>query len=202
MQYLKDEIKENIVRAALLEFKEKGYYGASMRNIAHTAGITSGNIYRYFVSKEALFDTIMDPVYQKVLRLGIQFEDGVVQYKINYQNFDSMQLIQELYNDILEAFSQYGTEFLILLDKSEGTKYQGVKEQVKALSYKILREVFIPELKKQGKSIKDEFILHVIACALVDGIGDILNNCSDGERVRNLVESFIKVLLHKISQRI
>jgi AcrR family transcriptional regulator len=202
MQYLKDEIKDNIVRAALVEFKEKGYHGASMRNIAHSAGITSGNIYRYFDSKEALFDYIMDPVYQKVMLLGKQFEDGVVQSKINYQNFDSMELIRELYNDILEAFSLYGTEFLILLDKSEGTKYSGVKENEKALIYKILHDVFVPELKKQGKTIRDEFILHVIACALVDGIDDILNHCGDGERVRSLMESFIKVMLHNISQRI
>jgi AcrR family transcriptional regulator len=202
MQYLKDEIKDNIVRAALVEFKEKGYHGASMRNIAHSAGITSGNIYRYFDSKEALFDYILDPVYQKVMLLGKQFEDGVVQSKINYQNFDSMELIRELYNDILEAFSQYGTEFLILLDKSEGTKYHGIKENEKALIYKILHEVFIAELKKQGKTIPDELILHVIACALVDGIDDILNNCNDGERVRSLMESFIKVMLHNISQRI
>jgi AcrR family transcriptional regulator len=202
MQYLKDEIKDNIVRAALVEFKEKGYDGASMRNIAHSAGITSGNIYRYFTNKEALFDYIIDPVYQKVMRLGKQFEEGIAESNINYQNFDSMELIRELYGDIMEAFSQYGTEFLILLDKSEGTKYSGVKENEKALSYKILHEVFIPELKKQGKAIPDELILHAIACALVDGIDDILNHCSDGEGVRSLVESFIKVMLHNISQRI
>ncbi|MEI6101651.1 MAG: TetR/AcrR family transcriptional regulator [Eubacteriales bacterium] len=202
MQYLKDEIKENIVSAALQEFKEKGYYGASMRSIAHSAGITSGNIYRYFISKEALFDYILDPVYQKVMKIGTQFEEGVVKSNINYHNFDSMELIRELYNDILEAFAQYGTEFLILLDKSEGTKYSGIKENEKALIYKILRDVFLPELAKQGKNIQDEFILHVIACALVDGIGDILNNCTDGAQVRGLVESFVKVMLHNIYQRI
>ena len=61
MQFLKDEVRNAIVAAALSEFMEKGYGGASMRSIASSAGITAGNIYRYFVTKDSLFNAIMDP---------------------------------------------------------------------------------------------------------------------------------------------
>ena len=44
-QVLKDEIRENILKAALQEFYEKGYKSAAMREIASKAKIPTGLIY-------------------------------------------------------------------------------------------------------------------------------------------------------------
>ena len=52
MQYLKDVVRTRIVNAAIAEFKEYGYSNASIRNIAETAAISLGNIYRYYENKE------------------------------------------------------------------------------------------------------------------------------------------------------
>ena len=68
MQYLKEEVKEAIRKAALEEFGKKSYSRASMRAIARNAGITVGNIYRYFSSKDELFNDIMDPAWQAITR--------------------------------------------------------------------------------------------------------------------------------------
>jgi AcrR family transcriptional regulator len=202
MQYLKDNVKSNIVESALLEFKEKGYAGASMRVIAHNAQITSGNIYRYFSSKEKLFDFLINPVYDQTIRFGEKFKNEVLNNKVNFINFDSMELIKEIYRDILESFSEHGRELLILLDKSEGTKFSGTKENLKLLINQILKEVYLSELKNQGKEVKDELILYVISSSLVEGIGDILRNCNDGNRIRLLVEAFAEIIFHDLSKRI
>ena len=61
MQILKDEVKKSIRQAALSEFKKHGYMKASIRQIADAAGITPGNIYRYFKSKDDLFDELIQP---------------------------------------------------------------------------------------------------------------------------------------------
>ncbi len=196
------KVKSNIVKSALVEFKEKGYAGASMRVIAHNAHITSGNIYRYFGSKEKLFDFIMKPVYDKAMTFGEKFKNEVSNSKISFVNFDSMDMIKAIYHDILSAFSVYGTEMLILLDKSEGTKYSGTKEYLKSLINQILKEVYLTELKNQGKEVKDELILYVIASSLVEGIGDILRNCDDGKRIKDLVESFAEIIFHDLYTRI
>ena len=45
---------ERIHAAAQAEFLEKGYQGASLRNIVKTAGVTTGALYGYYDSKEAL----------------------------------------------------------------------------------------------------------------------------------------------------
>ena len=52
---------ENIQKAALAEFLEKGFLGASLRQIVKNAGVTTGAFYGYFSSKEALFASIVEP---------------------------------------------------------------------------------------------------------------------------------------------
>ena len=55
MQRLKPEVRERIRSAALEEFKECGFENASIRRIAESAGVSLGNVYRYYESKEALY---------------------------------------------------------------------------------------------------------------------------------------------------
>ena len=61
MQYLKKEVREKILCAAVEEFKQYGYADASIRNIANNAEISLGNIYRYFTNKEALYFAVINP---------------------------------------------------------------------------------------------------------------------------------------------
>ncbi len=48
-----------ILNAALEEFAERGYAGASMAATAARAGVTKGLIYHYFPGKEALFRAVV-----------------------------------------------------------------------------------------------------------------------------------------------
>ena len=52
---------ERIQQAAMEEFTEKGFQGASLRQIVKQAGVTTGAFYGYFSSKEALFASIVEP---------------------------------------------------------------------------------------------------------------------------------------------
>ncbi len=48
-----------IIQAGLLEFAEKGFAAARLEDVAARAGIAKGTIYRYFESKEALFEAAL-----------------------------------------------------------------------------------------------------------------------------------------------
>ena len=52
---------EKIQEAAMAEFLDKGFQGASLRQIVKNAGVTTGAFYGYFSSKEALFASIVEP---------------------------------------------------------------------------------------------------------------------------------------------
>jgi AcrR family transcriptional regulator len=49
-----EQTRSAIVEAALLLFRERGYEAATMRAIAEAAGVSTGNAYYYFSSKEDL----------------------------------------------------------------------------------------------------------------------------------------------------
>ena len=51
---------EKIKQAAVEEFSDKGFLGASLRQIVKKAGVTTGAFYGYFSSKEALFNAIVE----------------------------------------------------------------------------------------------------------------------------------------------
>src|SRR2546425_2508463 len=53
-----EERREQIIDAAAKLFAEKGYDGASIRDIAREAGITEGLIYHYFESKDQLTEAV------------------------------------------------------------------------------------------------------------------------------------------------
>lgn len=54
------ERKKEIIKAAMQLFSEKGYAQTSMRDIAKTMGVSLGLCYRYFDSKQILFNTAID----------------------------------------------------------------------------------------------------------------------------------------------
>ena len=69
MQVLKNEIKEKIDNAALAAFVKDGYKGVSMRQIANGAGMTVGNIYRYYKNKDELFSSLLLPSFESIIYL-------------------------------------------------------------------------------------------------------------------------------------
>ncbi|WP_170335531.1 TetR/AcrR family transcriptional regulator [Ruegeria arenilitoris] len=53
------EIKrQNIIEAAVKEFREHGFHGANTTRIAKRAGVSSRTLYNHFESKDALFEAI------------------------------------------------------------------------------------------------------------------------------------------------
>ena len=109
MQYLKDSVRKNIYSAAIEEFKTFGYQDASIRNIATNAGISLGNIYRYYKNKEDLYIAVIQPLVDSVKEFveNKYFVEG-----------DSMQTVAE---NILDFLVEHDDEIIIL--RRGNTKY-------------------------------------------------------------------------------
>ena len=73
MQVLKQEVKQKIKKAAISEFEQNGYQKTSMRSIASSAGVTVGNLYRYFKNKDDLFNVIIQPAFQEIYKFIDEF---------------------------------------------------------------------------------------------------------------------------------
>ena len=67
-QYLKDDVQQAIARAAAAVFSERGVPKATMAEIARRAGVATGNLYRYYESKDALFDDVLSEAFVREFR--------------------------------------------------------------------------------------------------------------------------------------
>jgi AcrR family transcriptional regulator len=172
MQVLKDEIKNKIIEAAVKEFYLNGYEKASMRTIAKAAGISVSNTYNYYKSKELLFESIIEPVFQQVKSL----------FKRSLQKSTDQVLKSDIVlaftDDITNMFIQMDPRqrqlLIVLAEKSAGTRYEKVKEEMVTL----LRMHFAEALRKSGPVTQIEenqgYILNIIAANYIDGLLRIL----------------------------
>jgi AcrR family transcriptional regulator len=58
--------KVQIQRAALQLFTRKGFHGTTVREIAKKAGVSMGNLYTYYDTKEQIFVGLVDKLGQKL----------------------------------------------------------------------------------------------------------------------------------------
>lgn len=63
------ETQAKILAAATAEFLRKGFRGASLRQIVKSVGVTTGAFYRYYASKEELFDALVMPHARRIMEL-------------------------------------------------------------------------------------------------------------------------------------
>lgn len=80
------ERKKEIIKAAMQLFSEKGYAQTSMRDIARTMGVSLGLCYRYFDSKQILFNTAIDLYIEECCNsyLAILHDSTItIKYKID-----------------------------------------------------------------------------------------------------------------------
>lgn len=185
MQYLKDGIRENILAAALKEFKEYGFLEANMRNIAWQAGITVGNIYRYFKSKDALFEEIMEPVKEHMMDLLFVDKREGGYGEDNRLNLDAIM------ESVLQVCRQYSAELLVLIYKSKGSKYENIKEEfIRLIEKRIVEDVFPAKFSRD----QDRTLAYVMAATFAEGLFIILKKYEpDIEKIDVLIRQVIEI---------
>jgi AcrR family transcriptional regulator len=190
MQYLKDGIRENILAAALKEFKENGFLEANMRNIAWQAGITVGNIYRYFKSKDALFEEIMEPVKECMMSLLLVDVDSSGRLDLD-----------AIMESVLQVCRRYSLELLVLINRSKGSKYENIKEEFIRLIEKRLEEE-MPAFRGINSAC-DAPLAYIMAATFVEGVFIILKKYEpDIEKIDFLIRQLIAIFFQDIQERL
>jgi AcrR family transcriptional regulator len=73
----KDARREEILDAALLEFAERGYHGASTEVIARRAGISQPYVFRLFGTKKELFKAVTARCFRETLEMFQRAAEGL-----------------------------------------------------------------------------------------------------------------------------
>ncbi|MCR5094353.1 MAG: TetR/AcrR family transcriptional regulator [Lachnospiraceae bacterium] len=160
---------EKIVAAAEKEFLTYGFTDASMRRIAHEAGMSASGLYKHFASKEEMFSALVEPACQGLLdaiRQEINVQDGIIgtgDLSIWENGKDAKLTISYIY-DHLDAFR-------LIVCRSQGTKYETFLHDLAVLEEKTTL-AFMEVLKKQGVKLNDfsEKELHLLITANVNAV--------------------------------
>ncbi len=148
----KIQMKDRIIKAAWDLFHEKGYENTTLEDIISAAHISKGSFYYYFVSKDALLDTlsvIFDHEYEK-LRQSMDLELDSYE-KLLFMNNTMHRFIEEKIDRNLLA-SLYSTQLLAkgsssLLDQNR-------------VYYKLVAEI-IEEGQRRGQITKEKSVREI-----------------------------------------
>ena len=140
---------QKIHEIATAEFLEKGFRGASLREIVKKAGVTTGAFYGYYKSKEELFSALVKPHADYILNY---FKGQVAKFMEIPKN-EWADVMTSYLNDGMVHIFEYAWEhreaFRLILNASEGTDFENFIHDIVEVEINITH-VFYEEMEKQG----------------------------------------------------
>jgi AcrR family transcriptional regulator len=166
MQVLKDDIRLNILNTASRLFYNKGFEKTTTRRIALEVNMSVSNLYKYFRNKEDIFDAIVKAYHDNYLKNFSEY--------ISHEDEDDFgtESKNKLALAIFESIKGNQTRFVILMDKSAGTRYASFKNVIMdMLENHIRRDI--------SDDYKDEYIVKLFVRNFFYGIVEIAKNYED-----------------------
>ena len=148
------QTEQKLIESGKVEFLEKGYAKANLRDICKAAGVTTGAFYFSFENKEALLAAILEPVitdYKRMCSVLAKREE------------DDPDTADDNERQMMEYLSAHRTEAIILMEKSAGSRYEGFKKQVDMQMQAAFNSYF---LKFMGNSPNAELIRILVSMRL------------------------------------
>ena len=167
--------RENILRAAMAEFLDKGFQGASLRQIVKNAGVTTGAFYGYFSSKEALFASIVEPHAKALMGKFMEAQTSFAELPEEQQPDHMGEESSSCVHWMVDYICRHREPVKLLLCKAEGTSYEHfVHNMVEVEVEYTLR--YMEVLRRLGRDLPvlDRSLCHIIASGMFNGIFEIV----------------------------
>ncbi len=179
--------QEKILHFGKQEFLQNGFKNASLRNIAAAANMTTGAIYTYFKDKNALFETIVEPVCLQVEKMfrelsALYYNDSNIVTEITTEN--SIANLREVYRFIYDNFDV----FRLLVVGSEGSSKADFVHTI--VDYEVTHTIAYLNKINKDKCINSEInstVLHMISESYINTILEpVRHNMSYEQAIENL----------------
>lgn len=99
--------RQQMIRAAVTLFKEKGFHRATTREIAKEAGFSIGTLYEYIRTKEDVLYLVCDSIYNEVhARLSeLTPESGTIEH-LKIATYHYYRVIDEMSNEFVVMYQE------------------------------------------------------------------------------------------------
>lgn len=173
----KTETHERVLLSAKQEFLEQGYEKASMRKIASKAGITAGGLYRHFKTKEAMFETLVEPTLRQYCKRNEELTNASIQRFIE-SDIDAFRAASEDGNkEVLDFIYGHFDEFHLMFNSSVGTKYENIRHELVTLEVRGAKRL-IQVIKSRNVPIRDfnDEQLHILYSTALTPLFEIITH--------------------------
>ena len=166
---------ENIFQAGMEEFSDKGFLGASLRQIVKKAGVTTGAFYEYFSSKEGLFTAIVEPhaaaLMGRYMEAQTTFAELPEAEQPSHMGLESGECIHWM----VDYICRHREPVKLLLCRSEGTSYEHFVHNMVEVEVEYTMK-YLEVLRRLGQDIPelDEQMCHIIASGMFNGVFEIV----------------------------
>ena len=164
-----------IQQAALAEFLDKGFLGASLRQIVKNAGVTTGAFYGYFSSKEALFNSIVEPhaaaPMGRFMEAQTTFAELPEKEQPEHMGLESGRCVDWM----VDYICAHREPVKLLLCCAEGTSYEHFVHNMVEVEVEYTQR-YMEVLRRLSRDIPvlDKSLCHIIASGMFNGIFEIV----------------------------
>lgn len=191
MQTQKTDIRKIILEVAKVEFFEKGYKNASMRNIAKNTGVCLSNIYNYFKNKDEILEDVLKPLLQA---FDIMLDEHNSPEYISLDIFISKDYQQNQINIFVDLILKYREELKLLLFKVHGSSLENFTEEYTNRHTEIGLE-YISKMKEKYPQINtniSDFFIHTISSWWISIIGEIVSHDLGDNEIQKFITEYME----------
>ncbi len=200
MQVKKAGVKHRIECSALRLFSQHGFLATTVAEIAAEAGVSTGNIYRYYSNKiDLLYSIIPKPFVKKCLnmiRSKIELVRGMDNKKIaGLKSFHIENAV------LLQFLIKERQRLLVLLNGCENTEYSDFREEIKeiiVLSVNNHYEEILPR-SASDSCVNRKVILDIIYSNLIQAMVSVLKGDYDDKEREAVMRELLSYHLAGIS---
>ena len=191
-QRLKEKVFARIRDGALAVFATKGFAAATMAEIGKAAGVSTGNIYRYYPSKERLLDAVIRSTFVdrflSLLRQRVDALRGVADLRALEQTAPFHLVSAELLDLCIDS----RLELVFLLSRAAGTRYEGFAEEVVQMMVELAIAHF--RVLDPGREVteRERYVLALIYRNWVRALVAILVRYRQAAQIRRAVDDFTR----------
>ena len=182
---------ENIQKAALSEFLEKGFLGASLRRIVKNAGVTTGAFYGYFSSKEALFASIVEPHAAALMGRFVEAQTAFAELPEEEQAAHMDEESEACARWMVDYICLHREPVKLLLCRAEGTSYEHFVHNMVEIEVEYTLR-YMEVLRRLGREVPmlSRSLCHIIASGMFNGLFEIVIHDMPQDQALRDVEQF------------
>lgn len=177
-----EDTEKNILNTARKHFLKDGFSGASLRNIVKDAGLTTGAFYKYYPTKEALFDALTDPYIEHIYQIYDRVVEDFEKLSAKEQTSNMSDTSGDGMDQMIDYIYEHYDNFRLLLKCGDSGKFETFIHNMVDREMRSSLE-YVKKMKEDGIEIPivGESLMHMICTGFFSSIFQIIEHDIDKE---------------------